>query len=132
MTDVMRNRSDPSGMDILTAHIGEQDGVVVVSIAGELDMLTVQKVTPLLDDAITRGKPVIVDMSALSFFSSSGLSLLARLDEQRRQERADVRLVADQRVVVRPLHLTGLHDLFPLHPRLDDALVAIGQIGRSG
>lgn len=124
MTEVAHKSTNPSGMDILTVHISERDGVVVVSIAGELDMATVRKVDPVLDDAITRGKSVVIDMSGLTFFASTGLTVLARLDEHRRQVPLDVCLVADQRAVILPLRMTGLYDLFPLYPTMPDALNA--------
>jgi len=116
---------DPSSTTLLTADIGEQDGIVVVSLVGELDMASVRAAEPVVADAVSRGKPIVIDLTRLSFFSSAGLTVLARLDDHRRQEPLDVRIVADQRVVVLPLRLTGLHDMFPIHPTLADALAAI-------
>ena len=132
MTEVARDGAEPSDVAMLTARIVERDGVVVVDIAGELDMATVRTLDPALDDAIGRGRPVVVDMTGLTFFSSTGLSVLARLDEYRRQTPLDLRLVAGQRVVILPLRLSGLQDLFPIHHTLDDALATIRQISRSG
>lgn len=123
---------DASGVGTLTVDIAERDGVVIVNIAGELDMATVRTVDPLLDDAVSRGRPVVVDMTGLTFFSSTGLTVLARLDEHRRLAPLDLRLVADQHVVILPLRLTGLEHLFPLHRTLDDALDTIHHGGRSG
>ena len=131
MTEVAHNDADASGMDTMTAHIVERDGAVIVSIVGELDMATVRTAKPVIDDAVTRGKPVVMDLTGLTFFSSAGLTVLAQLDEHRRQAPLDLRLVADQRVVVRPLRLTGLQDLFPIYATLDDALTAIRQIDSS-
>jgi len=36
----------------------------------------------------------------------------------------DVRLAGDQRVVLRPLELTGLLDLFPVHASVAEAVAA--------
>jgi anti-sigma B factor antagonist len=66
----------------------------------------------------------VVDMTGLRFFSSAGLTLLVRLDEARQDPPLDVRLVGDQRVVILPLELTGLRDLFPIHTSLAEALAA--------
>lgn len=128
MTEVVHG----GDMAILTVHVVERDGVLVVSVGGELDMATVQQAIPVLDDAVTRGRPIVIDLTGLTFFASTGLAMLARLDEQRRNEPVDVRLVAAQRAVVLPLRLTGLHNLFPLYTTLDDALTAIRQVGRPG
>ena len=62
------------------------------------------------------------DLSGVRFFSSAGLTLLVQLDQERRQRSVDVRLVGDQCVVVRPLELTGLREVFPIHTTLADAL----------
>jgi anti-anti-sigma regulatory factor len=45
-----------------------------------------------------------------------------QLDQERRQRSVDVRLVGDQCVVVRPLELTGLREVFPIHTTLADTL----------
>lgn len=132
MTKVAPDDADSSGMDILTARIVERDGAVVVSMIGELDMASVRTAEPVVADAISRAKPVVIDLTGLRFFSSAGITVLARLDNRRREEPLDVRLVADQGVVAIPLRLTGLRELFPIHPTLDDALSAVRQIGGSG
>lgn len=129
MAATVARDDDRNDLGKLTAHVGELDGIVVVSIAGELDMATVQEAGSALEDAITPGKPVVIDMTGLTFFSSAGLTLLARLHEKRRQSPLDVHLVADQRVVILPMRLSGLHDLFPLHNTLDGALRQISEAG---
>jgi anti-anti-sigma factor len=105
----------------LTVLTWERDGVVIVSVTGELDMSTVDQVAIALQDATTRGVPVVLDMTGLRFFSSAGLRLLVRLRES---ASVDVRLAGDQRVVLRPLELTGLLDLFPVHASVADAVAA--------
>jgi anti-anti-sigma factor len=105
----------------LTVRTWERDGVVIVSVTGELDMSTVSQVAVASQDAVTRGVPVVLDMTGLRFFSSAGLRLLVRLHET---ASVDVRLAGDQRVVLRPLELTGLLDLFPVHASVADAVAA--------
>jgi anti-sigma B factor antagonist len=105
----------------LTVRTWERAGVVIVSVTGELDMSTVDQVAVALQDAVTRGVPVVLDMTGLRFFSSAGLRLLVRLHET---ASVDVRLAGDQRVVLRPLELTGLLDLFPVHASVADAVAA--------
>jgi anti-sigma B factor antagonist len=105
----------------LTVRTWERAGVVIVSVTGELDMSTVDQVAVALQDAVTRGVPVVLDMTGLRFFSSAGLRLLVRLHET---ASVDVRIAGDQRVVLRPLELTGLLDLFPVHASVADAVAA--------
>jgi anti-anti-sigma factor len=125
VTEDMMDNTDLAGPAPFAARADEWDGTVVVSLVGELDMATVSSAALVLRDAVARGKPIVVDMTGLRFFSSAGLTLLAQLNEARRNPPLDVRLVGDQRVVIRPLELTGLRDLFPIHRSLDDALAAI-------
>lgn len=115
--------SDGSAMTSspLTVRTLERDDVVIVSVAGELDMATVDKVATALRDATARRRPVVLDMTGLRFFSSAGLALLVRLHES---ASVDVHLAADQRVVRRPLELTGLLDLFPIHASVAEAVAA--------
>jgi anti-anti-sigma factor len=105
----------------LTVRTDERDGVVIVSLAGELDMSTVDGAAVALRDATARGVPVVLDMTGLRFFSSAGLRLLVRLHEG---VSVDVRLAGDQRVVRRPLELTGLLDLFPVYASVAEAVAA--------
>jgi anti-anti-sigma factor len=124
MTGDLRDDTDPTSPATFTARADERHGTIVVSLVGELDMSTMPQAATVLTDAIAHGKPVVVDMTGLRFFSSAGLTLLVRLDEARQDPPLDVRLVGDQRVVILPLELTGLRDLFPIHTSLAEALAA--------
>lgn len=98
--------------------------MTVVSLAGELDMVTTPRANVVAKDAVARGRPIVIDMTGLTFFSSAGLTLLVQLSEQEQDPPVDVHLVANQRVVILPLDLTGLRGLFPIHTSLDDAMAA--------
>jgi anti-sigma B factor antagonist len=99
-----------------------RQGVVVLALTGELDMLT----APALEDAIAsaaKKEPaaMIVDLTKVRFLASAGLSVLvaAYLDITRA---AQFGIVADGVAVRRPLKLTGIDTLVTLFPTLDDAL----------
>lgn len=106
----------------MTVRSRESGGVVVVSLDGELDMTTADKAAVALRDAATHGTAIVLDMTGLRFFSSAGLNLLLQLHEAVRTKHVVVHLAGDQRAVTRPLELTGLADLFPIHPTLTAAL----------
>lgn len=109
---------------LLTTQTTEHGGAVVVSMAGELDMMTVDKAAVAVKDATARGGTVILDMTGLRFFSSAGLTLLLQLHEAVQDSQVDVHLAGGQRVVLRPLELTGLTELFPIHESITEALAA--------
>lgn len=102
----------------------ERDGAVIVSLAGELDMTTVDSASDALRAATAPGIRLILDMTGLRFFSSAGLTLLVQLRRAAADHRMDVRLAGDQRAVALPLELTGLRDLFPIYGTADAALAA--------
>jgi anti-sigma B factor antagonist len=59
----------------LSTRTGAGD-VLVVAPSGELDLRSVDALADVLRDAHDRGQPVELDLSALSFMDSTGLSLL--------------------------------------------------------
>lgn len=61
---------------------------------------------------------LVVDLREVTFFDSSAINVL--LLAQKRA--ANLRLVADRAVVLRPLHVTGLDTVFRIHPTLSEAL----------
>jgi anti-anti-sigma factor len=122
MVDEPRELSVPK--TLLTVSTTERDDVVIVSMAGELDMTTADRAATALKTAATRGATLIVDLTGLEFFSSAGLNLLLQLHEDARENHITVLIAGDQRAVFRPLELTGLAELFPIHATLADALEA--------
>lgn len=108
----------------LTVTSNRQAGAIVVSLVGDLDMTTVDEAATALRTATDEGGPVVLDMTGLRFFSSAGLNLLLQLHEDAQDKQVDVRLAGDQRVVIRPMELTGLTDLFPIHSSVSAALAA--------
>jgi anti-anti-sigma factor len=95
---------------------------VVLSVAGEVDLLT----APELDKLITaqleqRPEVLVVDLSDVSFLASAGMSVLIG-GNQRAGERTRFRLVAVGNATLRPMELTGIANEFSIHPTRDQAL----------
>jgi anti-sigma B factor antagonist len=103
---------DPTRIDVqLTTS---PDGCSV-TVAGELDSATAPGLRDCLLAAVARPgtAPVDVDLSAVTFLDSAGLSALAT--GHRAAVRADRVLrirCGTARAVVRPLQITGLWDVF--------------------
>jgi anti-sigma B factor antagonist len=96
-------------------------GVRVVRVAGDLDLATAPRLSSaVLDDVGCRR--LVVDLSAVTFLGSTGLSALLACGEDR-----VLRLVGvEHRPVARPLAITGLDALFLTHSSVPEALAAIG------
>jgi anti-sigma B factor antagonist len=113
---------EEAGYGLASVTVEQLPGAVVIRVAGEIDMLT----APALDDAVRqslREQPakLIIDLSAAKFFSSAGISVLVAAHRNSGDDVA-LRIVARERVILRPLELTGLADDLAIHPTLESAL----------
>jgi anti-anti-sigma factor len=115
-----------------TFAIEQLDGVAVVRIDGELDLLTVPELRAGLHPAIagTVGA-VVVDLAGVQFLSSTGLRLLLSIHADLAADHRALRLATgDGRAVVRPLQITGLHRLVDVYPDVPTALASGDDPGR--
>lgn len=115
-------------------------GVILVRLAGELDMLTIPRSRRALTGAVDavasemarphgpggplRGR-VVCDLDGLDFVAASGLGMLVEVAEHARARRVELVLVASCRPVRRALDLTGLAHCFETVPSGDGLLGAI-------
>ena len=85
-----------------------QDGVITVTVAGAVDLLTAPRVSEALERAQLDAAAVTLDMRPVEFLGSAGLSAL--VDAARRADDAGSKLaiVATNHAVVRAVQVTGL------------------------
>jgi anti-anti-sigma factor len=112
---------------VLTVRDTVQDGVVVVSLVGELDMSTAGTAAGALRAATADATAVVLDLTELRFFASAGLNILLQLRQDLQDKGVDVRLATDQQAVLRPMELMGIADQFIIHASVADALSAARQ-----
>lgn len=107
----------------LTVHTEQHDDVVVVSVAGELDMATAPQLQDEITDLLDRGcKQIVFDLDNLSFCDSTGLSVFIRTKNSCDEANGRVRLAAPQRAVLRVLQVSGLTEVLKIYPTTADAL----------
>jgi anti-anti-sigma factor len=129
--------SDPAdAMRLSATRIGS---AAVVTVTGELDLLTARELMKSVDETLRWPDltGVVVDLTAVSFLGSSGLGTLAELAtrttapagsggyrSQPPEPIPPLRLVAppDNSAVLRPWETMNLQQILPLHPDLDSAL----------
>ncbi|MET9225780.1 STAS domain-containing protein [Lentzea sp. NPDC003310] len=121
----MKHPFDDSS-DVLSTRVVEDGEVVVLELAGEVDMMTADE--PLAEalkvlDRAPAG--LAVDLRAVSFFASSGINLLLTVQERAQVDGVPVAVVADQPAVLRPLAMTGVDRELALFTARSDALVAL-------
>ncbi len=90
----------------------EENGRVVVSLSGELDVATVEPVRERLEALRERDVAVLLDVDALTFMDSSGIKLLVALG---RDARAgwDARVTRGSDAVRRVLEIAGVREALP-------------------
>src|SRR5215212_5286467 len=93
--------------------------ILLVAIAGDLDVLTVAQTTTFLTQATAvTPRHLILDLSEVTFLTSSGIGLLIAASENETFGRLHLLGVLDNRPVQRPLASVGLLGLFNIAPDL--------------
>jgi anti-anti-sigma factor len=104
---------------ILEVESEERDGLVLVSLRGELDLSTVGKVDDELQSVEGPGPGVLVlDLSKLTFLDSTGLRCVVRAHERAREEGRRLVVVKGPEPVQRVFEITRLQERIEL---VDDA-----------
>jgi anti-sigma B factor antagonist len=131
--------SDSDPADVMTLTATRIGSAAVVTVTGELDLLTARELMKKVDETLQWPDltGVVVDLTAVSFLGSSGLGTLAELatrttapagaEGYRSRPPAPVpplRVVSppDNDAVLRPWETMNLQQILPLHPDLDSAL----------
>jgi anti-anti-sigma factor len=93
------------------------DGVVTVTLVGELDLASVPVLEQRLE-AIERERAgrIVIDLAGVSFIDSSGLRVLLLAAGRAREGEYELRLTQPTDAVRRVLEMTGALDLLRLQP----------------
>jgi anti-sigma B factor antagonist len=109
----------------LTVQPEQRGNVVVVSVAGELDMATAPQLQDQISDLLEKGRTRLVfDLAEVSFCDSTGLSVFVRAKNHCDAAGGVVRLAAPQRAVLRILEVSGLVEVLRTYPTVEDAISA--------
>lgn len=102
-----------------------QEDVAVVAVGGEIDLYTAPQLRNELVDALEDGaRLLVIDMSRAEFCDSTGISVLLSAMKRSRGKGGDLELVAPKPAVMKVLEVTGLTEVFTIHPDLDTSPVA--------
>jgi anti-anti-sigma factor len=89
-------------------QINESDGVVVVSINGEVDAATSETLQTCFNEQLANGKHFLVaDMQAVLYMSSAGFRVLLGTMKSARKDGGDLRLSSVHGNVYRVLQKSG-------------------------
>ena len=114
----------PSDADAFEVTISHHGDTVLMSVSGEVDLLTAPQLGESLDAVMTENPTrVVIDLSEVAFLASSGMSVL--IDASTRMgSAAHFGVVAAGPNTARPLELVGLGRTFTIYTTLDAALAA--------
>jgi anti-sigma B factor antagonist len=104
---------------LLSADVRQlEHAVLVVYVAGELDMLTGPPLQDHLEELLaTRPDRLIIDLSQVSFMGSTGLSVLICIRQKAIPTGTTLQLSGTSaRAISVPLEITGLNHLFEILP----------------
>jgi anti-sigma B factor antagonist len=98
-----------------------RDDTVVLSVRGVIDLATATELAEAMHVAQANAlRTLIVDLTEVSFMSSAGLAILAEAHAVMKP-RGEFAVVANNAVILRPLEITNLTDVFDVYPTLDSA-----------
>ena len=102
-------------------------GVRVVTVGGELDMLTTPALQACLQQQVsTNPSHLVIDLQRVSFLDSKGLNCLLQVREATQTTNTQLHLAGlVTHAVARPLQVSQLLDLFTTYPTITQALAAI-------
>jgi anti-sigma B factor antagonist len=112
------------GREAAVSGVDSRDGVVVVSLAGELDLYNAEEVRRTLLEACA-GEPsvLVVDLGEVRFIDSTALGVLIEA-RSRMADRRGFRLAAPGVETRRALEVSGLDRHFLVHDTVPEALDA--------
>ncbi|MFI8962751.1 STAS domain-containing protein [Streptomyces sp. NPDC053493] len=110
---------------MFSVEVRQEARGTVMALRGELDFDSAVQLDEAGHGVLEPGRrkePVVVDMAGLTFCDSSGISALLRLYQQLSTQERRLLLAAVPRTVLRLFTLTGLDQIFPVHPDAHAAL----------
>jgi anti-anti-sigma factor len=95
----------------------------IVPLSGRIDAGSASSVRNRVNEVIESGaRYIVIDLSEVTFLSSSGLRVLLLLTRDLHKRGSDLRLCAAQPHVAEVFQLTGFDQIFELHPTREAAV----------
>lgn len=106
----------------LSVDVDESDDLLVATVHGVLDFFSAGALQEQLDTAFDRGGTrLVLDLEAVTFVDSTGLSLLISIQRRLQAAGGWLRLANPHSQLRRVLHTTNLERHFAVYPSVDAA-----------
>lgn len=107
-------------------EVREEQGALVVSFQGDIDLQTSPDARQVLLDAVGKDKAILVDLSGVGYIDSSGVASLVESFQAAKKSGNDLVLVSVSDGAKRVLQLARLDKVFTICDSLDDGIAALG------
>jgi len=109
----------------LRLETSDRDGATVLSAHGEIDVATAPQLRQqIVELASESSAPLVIDLEGVDFLDSTGLGVLVSGLKRFRTLGSDVLLVATRPRILKVFEITGLTQVFSIHPTVEDAVSA--------
>lgn len=88
----------------------------VVALYGELDVCGAPDLRQQLREHLERNRRLILDLSGVEFLDATGLAVLVGALKHARLAGGDLRIVANEGIVLKIFEITGLGEVFRVSP----------------
>lgn len=97
-----------------------RNGTSVVTVSGEVDVATAPALRDCVERVVERDEgAVVVDLLGVTFIDSTGLGVLIGAHRRCVDDGRELRVVVGEPRILKVFEITGLTDLFPIHPSLE-------------
>jgi anti-sigma B factor antagonist len=101
-------------------------GYPVVAVSGEVDVYSAPSLKESITDLLTSGaSTVVVDLSGVAFLDSTGLGALVEARAATSDAGGSLPLVCSQERIIKLFTITGLDEVFAIHPTVDEAVASL-------
>ena len=108
--------------DALDIIVRREHGVVIVEVAGDIDISTVSGLREALFKLVGTDRTLIVDLNRVTFIDSAGLGVLVSAYRRATERGGSLHAVCSRPHIRRLLWLTGVDRRIPLAATIDGAL----------
>lgn len=122
MIEQSGNSVDPTTFDVGKHQV---DDAVVLTVSGEVDMLSAPQFAEAIRTALATAPPaLVIDLSKVDFLASAGMTVLVTAQAEVAPP-TRFAVVANGPATSRPIKLMGLDNVLALYSTLDSALSRI-------
>ena len=106
-------------------QVRDESGATVVSFEGDVDLESSPRAREVLLACVESRRPLLVDLSSVSYIDSSGIASLVETLHSARQAGSALALVAVSAPARRVLELARLETVFTMYETLEEGLAGI-------